>query len=166
MKRLSYLGSYFKSKEGLSDLFEKETKDGYKDYDEFREFMSSSKKELPIYFQWLSQPLYYASVSRFNLSKTVLAKTDILNGRWAELPKGKKALTSFLIGLYLLLYLIYVFVVRCLNAITLSLNAFSTLGFGEIPTRGIARYVTIIQGFVGWFLLSIFLVSLIGQILN
>ena len=166
MKRLSYLGSYFTSKEGLSDLFEKETKDEYKDYEEFKTFMGSSEKELPLYFKWLSRPLYNASVSRFNISRSVLRKTDILNGKWSELPSGKKAFTSFLIGTYLLFYLIYVLIVRCLNAITLSLNAFSTLGFGEIPTKGIARYVTIIQGFIGWFLLSIFLVSLIGQILN
>lgn len=166
MKRLSYLGSYFTSNEGLSDLFEKQTKDEYKDYEEFHQFISSSEKQLPVYFQWLSKPLYRASVSRFNLSKRVLLKTDILNGKWAELPPRKKTTTSILVGLYLFFYLIYVLLVRCLNAITLSLNAFSTLGFGEIPTRGLARYVTIIQGFVGWFLLSIFLVSLIGQILN
>jgi hypothetical protein len=166
MKRLSYLGGYFTSKEGLSELFEKETKDEYTDYEEFRSFMTSSEKELPVYFQWLSKPLYQASVSRFNLSKGILRRTDILNGKWSELPSGKKAMTSILIGVYLFFYLLYVLIVRMLNAITLSINAFSTLGFGEIPTRGIARYVTIIQGFVGWFLLSIFLVSLIGQILN
>jgi hypothetical protein len=84
----------------------------------------------------------------------------------SELPAGKKAGTSAIIGIYLLFYLIYELIVRMLNEVTLSLNAFSILGFGEIPTWGIARYVTIIQGFVGWFLLSIFLVSLIGQILN
>lgn len=166
MKRLSYLGSYFISKEGLSELYEKETKNEYKDYEEFKTFMQSSEKELPVYFKWLSKPLYKASVSRFNVSRSILRRTDILNGKWNELPKVRKALTSFVIGTYLLLYLIYILIVRCLNAITLSLNAFSTLGFGEIPTRGLARYVTIIQGFLGWFLLSIFLVSLIGQILN
>ncbi len=53
-----------------------------------------------------------------------------------------------------------------LNAITLSLNAFTTLGFGNIPTRGAARYICIIQGFIGWFLLSIFTVALINQVLG
>lgn len=51
------------------------------------------------------------------------------------------------------------------NAFSLSLNTFITLGFGSIPTTGIARYVCIFQGFLGWFLLSIFTASLIGQIL-
>jgi len=57
------------------------------------------------------------------------------------------------------------FIVSLINAITLSLNSFVTLGFGTIPTKGLARYVCIIQGFIGWFLLSIFTVALINQVL-
>lgn len=56
--------------------------------------------------------------------------------------------------------------IHVLNALTLSLNAFTTLGFGDIPTHGAARYVTIVQGFIGWFLLTIFSVSLIHQVLG
>lgn len=52
-----------------------------------------------------------------------------------------------------------------LNALTLSLNSFVTLGFGTIPTTGVARYVCILQGFLGWFLLSIFTASLINQVM-
>lgn len=50
-----------------------------------------------------------------------------------------------------------------LNAFTLSLNSFVTLGFGEIPTKGFARYMTIGEGFLGWFLLTLFSVALISQ---
>jgi len=57
------------------------------------------------------------------------------------------------------------FGISIINAITLSINSFVTLGFGTIPTTGAARYVCILQGFIGWFLLSIFTVSLINQIL-
>ena len=57
------------------------------------------------------------------------------------------------------------FAISLINAITLSLNSFVTLGFGTIPTTGAARYICILQGFIGWFLLSIFTVSLINQIL-
>lgn len=53
-----------------------------------------------------------------------------------------------------------------LNALTLSLNAFVTLGFGAVPTTGVARYLCVLQGFVGWFLLSIFTVALINQVLQ
>jgi len=52
-----------------------------------------------------------------------------------------------------------------LNALALSLNAFVTLGFGSIPIKGFGKYFCILQGFIGWFLLSIFTVTLINQIL-
>jgi hypothetical protein len=57
------------------------------------------------------------------------------------------------------------FIISLINALTLSLNAFTTLGFGRIPTKGLAKYVCVIQGFIGWFLLSIFTVALINQVL-
>ena len=55
------------------------------------------------------------------------------------------------------------FLLSIANATALSLNAFTTLGFGNIPTKGVARYICILQGFIGWFLLSIFTVALINQ---
>lgn len=61
------------------------------------------------------------------------------------------------------LILIYGLFISLLNAITLSLNSFTTLGFGNIPTTGLARYVCVLQGFIGWFLLSLFTVALINQ---
>lgn len=63
-------------------------------------------------------------------------------------------------------FVAYSGLIHVLNALTLSLNAFTTLGFGDIPTHGAARYVTIVQGFIGWFLLTIFSVSLINQVLG
>ena len=57
------------------------------------------------------------------------------------------------------------FIISLINALTLSLNAFTTLGFGRIPAKGLAKYVCVIQGFIGWFLLSIFTVALINQVL-
>ncbi len=61
--------------------------------------------------------------------------------------------------------LLWGFMLSLLNAVTLSLNAFITLGFGNIPTHGIARYFCVLEGFLGWFLLSIFTVAMINQVL-
>jgi hypothetical protein len=65
-----------------------------------------------------------------------------------------------------LLSMTFGFLISLLNALTLSLNSFVTLGFGNIPTSGLARYICILQGFIGWFLLSIFTVALINQVLT
>jgi hypothetical protein len=62
--------------------------------------------------------------------------------------------------------LIYDLAVKALNALMLSVNAFTTLGFGEIPIKGVPRYLAIIEGFIGWFMLTIFSVALISQLLN
>ncbi len=57
------------------------------------------------------------------------------------------------------------FIISMFNAFTLSLNSFITLGFGNIPAKGVARYICVLEGFIGWFLLSIFTVALINQVL-
>ena len=66
----------------------------------------------------------------------------------------------------MIFYVTYLIIVRALNSIILSINAFSTLGFGQIPVRGFTKYLAIIEGFVGWFLLSVFIVSLLNQMMN
>ncbi|MCU0348852.1 MAG: ion channel, partial [Saprospiraceae bacterium] len=56
--------------------------------------------------------------------------------------------------------------VQFVNAVALSMNAFVTLGYGDMPARGVARYLAVLEGLTGWFLLSIFSASLISQILQ
>ncbi len=73
--------------------------------------------------------------------------------------KGAKKFYGFLLVFKAL-------IISWINAIFLSLNAFVTLGFGAVPTKGVARYLCILQGFIGWFLLSIFTVALINQVLQ
>jgi len=71
-----------------------------------------------------------------------------------------------MVGAAIIVYLLYLGVIRALNSVMLSINTFSTLGFGDIPVKGFSRYIAILEGFLGWFLLSIFSVSLISQILQ
>ena len=70
------------------------------------------------------------------------------------------------IGAYMLGFLAWGVVMRFVNAFALSINAFVTLGYGEIQARGVARYLAVLEGAVGWFLLSIFSVTLISQLLQ
>ena len=51
-------------------------------------------------------------------------------------------------GLFgVLIYLLGVLILRGINSIALSINTFSTLGFGDIPVTGISRYVAIMERF-------------------
>ena len=55
---------------------------------------------------------------------------------------------------------------QVMDAVATSMNAFVTLGYGQMPVKGIGKYLAVLEGLIGWFLLSIFSVSLISQILQ
>ena len=99
-------------------------------------------------------------ISRF------LESTDVLQGKWQDLTPKQKRWKNIQIGFLLTIGLVYDLFIKALNALMLSINTFTTLGFGEIPIKGLPRYLAIIQGFIGWFMLTIFSVSLISQLLN
>ena len=86
--------------------------------------------------------------------------------KWLDLKKKDRHLIGTLTFFLTISYIIYLISIRALNSLTLSINAFSTLGFGQIPVRGFTKYFAIIEGFIGWFLLSIFLVSILNQMMN
>ena len=88
-----------------------------------------------------------------------------MKGTWSDLPAHQRFWKSILLIGAFLLAVIYDIFIKMLNALMLSINTFTTLGFGDIPVVGVSRYVAILEGFLGWFLLSIFSVSLISQIL-
>ena len=113
---------------------------------------------------WYCEHLGFSVKHKFN--KSLYKRVEFLQGRWVDLTSGKKFFLGTLTFLAILTYGLYLVVIRSLNSLILSINTFTTLGFGDIPVVGISRYVAILEGFLGWFLLSIFSVSLISQILQ
>ncbi len=166
MKRIRFYTRYFRNKESMKEIYQEEKKEEFMTFEEFKDYMHKSQKETPSYFLWLAKPLYYFSSTNYKFISALFDKTDILKGKWVDLPKKKKVLASVFMGIWILILLCLDLLVKFINALTLSLNTFTTLGFGEIPTKGLPRYLSIIQGFIGWFILSIFSVSLISQLLN
>ena len=103
---------------------------------------------------------------RTKLISRFLKSTDILKGTWSELSPNEKKWKGFQVGTLFVLSVLYDITIKLLNALMLSINTFTTLGFGDIPIKGLTRYLAIIEGFIGWFMLSIFSVSLISQLLG
>ncbi|OIQ37189.1 MAG: hypothetical protein BM563_09060 [Bacteroidetes bacterium MedPE-SWsnd-G1] len=166
MTRIRLLTKYFRSKEGIADLYQEQEKHKYKSYEDFKTSMNSGQHEIPKMFLWISRPLYSISTFRIKSTNNFLKKAEILDGKWLELKNPRKTITAISIGALLFIYLVSSLIMKVLNALMLSVNSFTTLGFGEIPTRGIGRYAAIIEGFIGWFLLTLFSVSLITQLLQ
>ena len=157
---------YFRSEQRLEDFYVEGYIEDLKTFADYKKEMKESKVELPFFILLLGKPLYLLSIIKHKLWTFIYRRTEILQGCWIDLKPVRKVVVAITVGFSILIYVIYLGFVRALNSATLSINAFSTLGFGAIPVKGVSRYITIIEGFLGWFLLSIFSVSLISQMLQ
>jgi len=166
VKQYRSMLKYFRSNQKLEDFYSEKHKEEFQSYKEFKKELEESKIEIPFFFNLLGKPLYHLSLSRHKIMTWLYRRSEILSGRWIDLKPAQKILVGTKVGFAITIYLIYLGLVRALNSIILSVNTFSTLGFGDIPVKGFTRYIAILEGFLGWFLLSIFSVSLISQILQ
>jgi len=158
--------TYFDSEQRMEDFYSDDHKEEFQSYQEFKEHMVESKQRVPVMFGLLGKPLYHLSLSHHNFIKWLYRRIEPLSGRWVDLKGARKVYVGALVGVSIASYGLYLIFIRAFNSLFLSMNTFTTLGFGEIPVRGIGRYIAILEGFLGWFLLSIFSVSLISQILQ
>lgn len=156
----------FSSKKGMKLSNKKKYNDELKSYKDYLKKLKDNDVEAPYFIHLLGKPLYQVSIIRYRINKFIYDNIDPFDGKWKNYSPLKKIYKGILIGIVITSYLLFLVVVRMFNSAMLSLNAFSTLGFGKIPVKGISRYVVIVQGFLGWFLLSIFSVSLVNQLIQ
>jgi uncharacterized membrane protein YuzA (DUF378 family) len=157
---------YFSTNATLVNISEHKRRRALDDLQNFRTTLEVSRKDVPSFIAMLGAPLYGLNKAYLGFSAWLVERFDIVPGRWNELSAGRKAWTGAAIGAYMLGFLVWGVVMRFVNAFALSINAFVTLGYGEIQARGVARYLAVLEGAVGWFLLSIFSVTLISQLLQ
>lgn len=138
----------------------------YNEEQKLKGYLIQFYKSVPLFFTKSALSLYKWTHSGTRFAASILKRTDIMKGTWEELPDANRKAKGFLLISAFLLVLLWDLFVKALNALMLSINTFTTLGFGEIPIKGLPRYLAIIQGFIGWFMLTIFSVSLISQLLN
>jgi hypothetical protein len=166
MNRYAFFFTYMNKKAGIHEVYLDNQKEDLLEFDEFKTLVEQQGKTVPKFFTATALPLYKWAISGTKFSASVLRRFDIMKGTWSELPKSKRVWKSVLLIGAFLIAICYDILIKMLNALMLSINTFTTLGFGEIPMKGLPRYLAIIQGFIGWFMLTIFSVSLISQLLN
>ncbi|MCH8317941.1 MAG: two pore domain potassium channel family protein, partial [Bacteroidetes bacterium] len=166
MRKSNKLLQYFRSEQKLEDFYSEQHKAELQSWSAFKDNIIQSKNEIPLFITLLLKPLYHISILHHQVTSWLYRRTDILSGRWIDQKPARKWFVATTVSISIIFYLVYLVVLRSFNAFFLSINTFSTLGFGDIPVKGISRYIAILEGFIGWFLLSIFSVSLISQILQ
>ncbi len=166
--QLRLYASYFLEKEKLKNIYLRNQvcKIENNDYQEFIRLTNGKMGRLPLMFHLIAKPTIWWRSYKHTWEVWFYERIDFVHDKWEELGKSRRFLISFVFGVFIVLGFIYFVFVRAVDAFTLSLNVFSTLGFGEIPVKGVIRYMTVIEGFIGWFLLSIFSVSLISQVIQ
>ena len=166
--QLKIYGKYLSSPQTLLEIEDsviaKESKTPT--YDEYMSFVTESKGKVPWYFNLFGKPLYFLELIRNKPTKLFYKLIDIFPDEWETMSQTKKVIATVMYGMVFMMTVVWFFLIHVLDSVALSLNVFSTLGFGQIPIKGIPRYLTILEGFIGWFLLSIFSVSLISQVIQ
>jgi hypothetical protein len=166
MDRYRFFLKYVNKNSGIHEVYLEEKKPELLASEEFKTYLLEKGKTAPKFFTTTALPLYRWSVASTKTFSWLLSKVDILKGTWSATTSKQKPLKSVLIFIVFFIAILYDIFIKMLNALMLSINTFTTLGFGEIPIKGLPRYLAIIQGFIGWFMLTIFSVSLISQLLN
>ena len=157
---------YFKTDKQLLDFQVEKQEAELQIMKQLGEKLEQAKQGTPGILLWIGRP-FYAWVSVYHRFMIwFYNRTDLVKGQWSKLSGGRRLWLGILVTGYFLLFVLSGLLVRVLNALALSLNVFVTLGYGEISARGAMRYFAVLEGLLGWFLLSIFSVSLIGQVLQ
>ncbi len=159
-------GKYFTDNKSLIEIGEMmiPLKDKQASAQELRNYIDENRAVLPAYYRLfgmnITRPkLSFQSMFFFRMGHKIL-------GKWSDAKKTKKFLVALLVSCWIATLLLKIMLIRIFDAFTMSLNSFSTLGYGDLPRSEAMRYLSIIEGFIGWFLLSIFIVALISQIIQ
>ena len=167
IKRFNSVMDYFTTEKRIEDFYSSTHDEEMTTFTDFKNTLDKNKVYMPSMLGVLAKPIYQISLLRYKLLNFSYKKAEFMAGRkWVDLEKKERYWIGGLTFILTVTYIIYLIFIRAINSIVLSINAFSTLGFGQIPVRGFTKYVAIIEGFVGWFFLSIFLVSILNQMMN
>ncbi|HSQ86454.1 MAG TPA: hypothetical protein VLM43_17215, partial [Desulfobacterales bacterium] len=136
MDRYSFFLKYMKREAGIHEVYLEEKRPELMEYEKFRDLVTGSNEQVPGFFVATGLPLYKWAISGARLHAAFLSKIDIMKGAWQDLPARKRLIKSTLLIGAFSIAIVYDLVIKILNALMLSINTFTTLGFGEIPIKG------------------------------
>jgi len=167
IKKFNNIIDYFTSEKKIEDFYASQHQEEMSTFYDFKDTLEKNKVHMPFILTTIAKPIYQFSFFRYKVLKFFYNRAEFMAGRkWDDLPTKERYGLGGVTILLSVFYISYLMIIRALNSITLSINAFSTLGFGNIPVKGFTKYIAILEGFIGWFLLSVFIVSLLNQMMT
>jgi hypothetical protein len=166
IRKYKSLAMYFMSEKSLQEFYFNEIENEYLNFNQFKIKYLNKKNKIPFFIRLFGAPLYGFWMAKHRISIFVYKKIEILGGTWDSLTISRKVSVGLIVSFLLFLYFLFVILIKSINAFILSLNMFIIIGFGLIPEKGLAMYLGVIEGIIGWFLLTIFTITLLSQVLQ
>ena len=172
VNQFNKFSEYIISNKHINEIYAKDKDGTDEDIVDVVEFLAHSNgqgKDVPRILKLFGKPLQFMGKFRFSMIPSMIRLVNFQQKAWEDFNTfGEKFKAGSLIVLISLSFLIYVFVVKLVNSLILSVNSFMMIGFGSLPDEGewFAMSLSIIEGMIGWFLLTIFTITLLSQVLQ
>jgi len=166
LSQFTLFAEYVKKNQSVDEIYIQKINPHQDIMQEVKEKYLDAGKEVPRTLRFFGKPLYFLGRFRFEMMPNLIRLFNFQPKSWKTLNAGEKLYSGIIATLILISYAIYVLIVKFINAFILSLNSFVVIGFGLLPGRGLAMYLSIIEGIIGWFLLTIFTITLLSQVLQ
>lgn len=157
---------YIKKNKNVDDVYAYAVNPHQDIMKEIKEKYIDAGKNIPRSLRLFGKPMHFLGKFRYAIIPNLIRLFDFQPKAWSSLNNGEKIYSGILIILILFTYVVYVLTVKFINAFILSLNSFVVIGYGLLPEKGLAMYLSIIEGIIGWFLLTIFTITLLSQVLQ
>ncbi|MBU1009903.1 MAG: hypothetical protein KKD74_07210 [Bacteroidetes bacterium] len=165
-RQYALLAEYFKTDKSLKALYGNDLEEEQAHYRSLKDDYLDKTSEIPYAIRIMGKPLYGAWKFRQRLTGWIYDRIEFMHGSWRSLSGSRKFTIGLLTTLILLVFVVFVVCVKLINSCLLSMNMFVSLGFGKTPEQTLPMYISIIQGFVGWFVLTIFSITLLSQMVQ
>ncbi|MDP2724592.1 MAG: hypothetical protein Q8O72_17795 [Bacteroidales bacterium] len=166
LNQFRMFANYVESDKSIRDIYEKKADPNADLMKEIKDNYLRNRKKVPRAIVLFGEPLHFLGRLRLVLVPQLIRFFNFQPKKWENLDAGERIVSGFLISLIVITFAFYVLIVKFINGFVLSLNSFVLIGFGVMPEKGVAMYITILEGIIGWFLLTIFTITLFSQVLQ
>lgn len=166
VRQYMLLADYFMTDQSLKDLYKKDIKEEHEQFEKMRAHYLRNKADIPLLVRGLGYPLYFLWTARQTFSLKLYEKIELMHGQWKQLSRRRKTFIGVLTAIMLLVFFIMVLLIKFINSFILSINMFLAMGFGKTPDGRSPMYLTVIEGLIGWLMITIFTITLLSQLLQ
>lgn len=168
LNQFNRFSEYIIDEKKIEDVFIKKEDPLAKEVLTLKKKYIDAGKDMPRILKLFGGPLHFLGKFRYDIMPGLISLFNFQPDRWVDIKGFRKVWAGFLIFIISFIFLSYVVVVKSFTSLIMSLNSFVVIGFGALPEEdnSFAMYFSIIEGIIGWFLLTIFTITLLSQVLQ